>query len=453
MRLSARLTIVFGIFGLLVVTVVASLSWLLAVREIETSTDDELVARAAVLDTLNQIDAETLAQFGRTPTVPTNVLGIEGSGGQVFDVGGTLLGGDTIAFPVTITDEFRAGEPSFSTETVDGRTYRVYTVRFPDDVAPQLAALDAYGVQLYRDVTTQEDAIATLAVRLAVLGVSALATVAAVSWFVGRRLAAPIRKLTDAAEHLTDPGAPPSRIEVARNDEVGQLADSFNRMAADLEIGREQQQRLVADASHELRTPLTSLRMRADFLASFEDLRPEHRAIVEGAVVDVEQLTALVTDLIDLATDSGRPDEQAEHRRLADIVDEVAKRTETAARVPITVDADDSIATVFPGMVRRAIQNLVDNAVKYGPDDGPVHIEVDERCITVIDQGTGIAEEDLAHVFDRFFRSPKARSRPGNGIGLAIVKQVADIHDGDVWATNDAGGGARIGFSVTAAPS
>ena len=119
--------------------------------------------------------------------------------------------------------------------------------------------------------------------------------------------------------------------------------------------------------------------------------------------------------------------------------------------MPIHIEADDTSGVVYPGMIRRAVQNLVDNAVKYAPDE-PVTIEVLEGRITVADRGAGIPDEDLDHVFDRFFRSPKARSRPGNGIGLAIVKQVADIHAGDVWAENAADGGARVGFSVTTDP-
>ncbi|MEM9466617.1 MAG: HAMP domain-containing sensor histidine kinase [Actinomycetota bacterium] len=450
MKLSARLTVVFGISGLVVVALIASIAWLLAAREVRASVDDDLETRAGVLDNLRNVDAEALAEFGRSPAIPTDVFGLEGSGGQVFDSTGEHIGENVIALPITITDELRDGEAVLSTETTDGREYRVYTVRLPEDLAPALTERDAYGVQLYRDISSQEEAITQLALRLALLGAVGIALVAAGSWVVGRRLAAPIRELTLAAERLTEPGAPARRIEVARGDEVGQLADTFNRMASALEIGREQQQRLVADASHELRTPLTSLRMRADFLASFDDLRPEHRSIVEGAVVDVEQLTALVTDLIDLAADSGTPDENAERRRLADIATEVATRTEIASQVPITVTADDSAATVYVGMIRRAVQNLVDNAVKYGPTEGPIRIEVDRHRITVVDRGPGIPDEDLAHVFDRFFRSPKARSRPGNGIGLAIVKQVADVHGGDVWADNDADGGAHVGFSVRA---
>ncbi len=448
MKLSVRLAFVFGIFGLLIVAGIATSAWWLAAREIREATDDSLRARSSILDNLTTIDAGVLAEFGRSPVIPPDVFGIEGSGGQIFDAAGDHLAGEVIGLPVAITDELRAGEPVVTTESVDDRTYRVYTVRFPDELTGPLSDAGAYGVQLYTDVTTEEEAIAALALWLTGLGAGGVALVGGSSWIVGRRLAAPIRDLTDAAEGLTEPGAPSARIEVTRNDEVGQLADTFNRMAAALEIGREQQQRLVADASHELRTPLTSLRMRADFLVSLNDLPDEHRAIIEGAVVDVERLTALVSDLIDLATDAGTPDEEADFRRLATIATEVAERTEIAAGIPITVDGDDSAAVVYPGMIRRAVQNLLDNAVKYGPPDGPVRIKVDRHQITVIDDGFGIPPEDLAHVFDRFFRSPKARSRPGNGIGLAIVKQVADVHGGSVWAENDPTGGARVGFSV-----
>ncbi|MEO0494722.1 MAG: HAMP domain-containing sensor histidine kinase [Actinomycetota bacterium] len=451
MKLSARLTIVFGLFGLALVTAIAAISWFIAANEIRASVDDELLNRAAVVEGVSDLEPEVIEEFASQPTTPNAVFGLEGSGGQVFDRSGVVLGRNSLDIPVTITEELRAGTAGFSTVDVGDRTYRVYTDVLPENLPSPLAEADAFGVQIFQDVTSQESAIAGLAWQLVLLGFVGVGLSAAGSWIVGQWLAAPVRQLTDAAERLTDPAAPPSRIEVARNDEIGQLADSFNRMASALEIGREQQQRLVADASHELRTPLTSLRMRADFLASFPDLRAEHRAIVDGAVVDVEQLTALVTDLIDLATDTRAADEVSEHRRLRDIVDEVATRTEIAAQVPIHVVADDTSGTVYPGMVRRAVQNLVDNAVKYAPDE-PVTIEVSEGRITVADRGTGIPDEDLAHVFDRFFRSPRARSRPGNGIGLAIVKQVAEIHDGEVWAENVADGGARVGFSVTADP-
>ena len=132
----------------------------------------------------------------------------------------------------------------------------------------------------------------------------------------------------------------------------------------------------------------------------------------------------------------------------------VAERTRRTSGRTITVDADDSVATVRERMMHRAVSNLIDNAIKYSPDDAPVSVVVRGGRIEVTDRGEGIASDDLDLVFDRFYRSPKARTRPGNGIGLAIVQRVADLHGGEVWArNNDDDVGATVGFSVSMAPA
>jgi two-component system sensor histidine kinase MprB len=99
-------------------------------------------------------------------------------------------------------------------------------------------------------------------------------------------------------------------------------------------------------------------------------------------------------------------------------------------------------------MIRRAVQNLVDNAIKYSPAPTVITVTSHGGAIEVLDDGPGIAPDDAAHVFDRFYRSPKARTRPGNGIGLAIVQRVAEAHGGEVWVGSTPSGGARVGFSV-----
>ena len=106
-------------------------------------------------------------------------------------------------------------------------------------------------------------------------------------------------------------------------------------------------------------------------------------------------------------------------------------------------------------MLGRAVSNLLDNAIKYSPEDEQVRVVVDGSRIEVHDRGEGIPDADLPHVFDRFFRSPEARTRPGNGIGLAIVQRVADLHGGETWARNadpnsEGENGAVVGFSVSA---
>lgn len=260
----------------------------------------------------------------------------------------------------------------------------------------------------------------------------------------------PIVEVTEAARELAVRQDLPSRIEVDRTDEVGELADSFNQMLAALELSRDQQRRLVADASHELRTPLTSLRLKIELLDSTPDLAAEQRqGLLGGAAAELERLTHLVTELVDLATDPTMADEPVAVVPLAEVIDGVVEEVRRTSGRTIQVVADDSTASIRNRMVRRAVSNLVDNARKYSPDDAEITVRLDRGRIEVRDRGEGIPADDLDLVFDRFYRSPTARTRPGNGIGLAIVQRVAEVHGGEVWArNNDDGPGATVGFSV-----
>ena len=102
-----------------------------------------------------------------------------------------------------------------------------------------------------------------------------------------------------------------------------------------------------------------------------------------------------------------------------------------------------------PASIERAVGNLLDNAIKWSPDGGTVEVAVHDGRVIVRDQGPGIAEEDLPHVFDRFYRSPAARGTPGSGLGLAIVRQIARAHGGDVRATRAEGGGTQVELTLT----
>jgi len=267
---------------------------------------------------------------------------------------------------------------------------------------------------------------------------------------VARRLSRPITQVADAARQMALHQDLPTRIEIDRTDEVGDLASSFNQMLSALEVSRDQQQRLVGDASHELRTPLTSLRLKIDLLDSTPDLPVGQRQeLLSGAAVELERLTDLVTELVDLATDSSSADEEPAQTDLVGLAEEVAERSRRTTGREIVVTGDSPKAIVRPRMVSRAVSNLVGNSVKYSPAGSPIEIRVSAGRFEVRDHGPGIATEDLDHVFDRFYRSATARTTPGNGIGLAIVRRVAELHGGEVWARNgDAG--AVVGFSVDA---
>jgi len=463
-----RLALVFGLLGLVTVATVSSIAYVMSAQEVRGSVDDQLVQRISPLagsvgdrpfadleaDGVS-VSEEQALETARAFLEDPSILESEGdtTSIRILWSDGTFTGGPDIApsekaleaLPTVVA----GAEPSahFESTTIDGAPYRVMTAGTASDDAPVIDGRQPIGVQLYRDVTAEETALDQLATRLALMSLVAALIVGGAGLVVGRWLARPISELSETAEELAELEDLPRRVEIRRNDELGHMADSYNRLLSAIEIGREQQQRLVADASHELRTPLTGLRMRLEYLQR-DDIAPERRAeLLTTAVDDAEQLSVLASDLVDLAAATRTTQEDVEEHRLLDLVDDAAERVRRRTERDIVVSGDDTLAAVRPTMIRRALHNLIDNALKYA-DTGPIEITTADGRIEVRDHGAGIGDDDLAHVFDRFFRSPKARTRPGNGIGLAIVRQVADAHDGEVWAHNAHDGGAVVGFSV-----
>lgn len=450
MSLASRLGLVFGVGALVAVVSVGTLALLLAENEIIAAADrqltdraERLVALTTLADQQPELSAEELAQRAQPQGLAVITGGIE-----AYDRNGELVLGELGLLapddlPGVLAEPF--DEPA---DLVTGeREYRIVTGSVPPD-APAPAA-DLAVIVLYEDVTSQRQGLDRLQRGIALAASIAFVALAAAGWLVGRRLARPLSELSAASTELARLEGVPERIVIDRRDEVGRLATSFNRLISALEIAREQQQRLVADASHELRTPLTSLRMRIEFLAANDDLSGAQRqAMLDKAVGDLGQLSALVSDLVDLAADIRGGEEQAERVDLTSLLTEVSDRVASAQRRPIEVVADESTAVVRPVMIRRALQNLIDNAAKYSPEDTPITVRLHDGAIEVSDHGPGIAEDERPLVFDRFYRSAQARSRPGNGIGLAIVQQVADVHGGSTWVSSTPGGGATVGFSV-----
>ena len=260
----------------------------------------------------------------------------------------------------------------------------------------------------------------------------------------------PLKRLTQTTEHVTRTQDLSGRIEPAGEDEIGRLASSFNAMldalersmtALDASVGSQRQ--LVADASHELRTPVTSLRTNIELLQQLGpqmDAR-EHSRLLEDVVEQLEDLTLLINDLIDLARGE-EPDAEVEEVRLDILVEEsVAITGRRMPSTPLRLDLAPAIVSGVPARLERAVSNLIDNAVKYSPPEEPVEVALRGKELTVRDHGPGIAAEDLPHIFDRFYRGAEARSRPGSGLGLAIVRQVAAQLGGAISAEPAPGGG------------
>jgi two-component system sensor histidine kinase MprB len=218
---------------------------------------------------------------------------------------------------------------------------------------------------------------------------------------------------------------------------------------------RRAQRRLVADASHELRTPLTSLRTNLEVLGAEHALAPTDRERLRTDVVaQLEELSVLVGDLIDLA----REEEPREDAALQDVrLDELVAHAVARARrhapvVSFVSDLEPCLVRGAPERLDRAVANLLDNAAKWSPPGATVEVRVRDGAVTVRDHGPGIAAEDLPFVFDRFYRAADARGRAGSGLGLAIVRQVAEAHGGEVSAAPADGGGALLCLRLPLAP-
>jgi two-component system sensor histidine kinase MprB len=254
----------------------------------------------------------------------------------------------------------------------------------------------------------------------------------------------PVRALAGAVREVSATRDLDQRIPVTGRDELASLAADFNGMLSALDESRHAQQQLIADASHELRTPLTAHRTNLELLAR-SDLPVEQRQRVLGAAVrTMEKLSTLVGDLIQAARD-GRSVDARDSLALDELVAEAVERAEhSSPELHFDTRLEPYQVLGARSRLERAVDNVLDNAIKWSPPGGTIEVQLADGKLSVRDHGPGIAEADLPHVFDRFYRATAARALPGSGLGLAIVKQTVEDHDGTVTVTNADGGGALL---------
>lgn len=293
---------------------------------------------------------------------------------------------------------------------------------------------------------------------LTVATVAAMISAIAVSVFVSKRVVTPIRQMMRASRHIAA-GHYHERVNVVSEDELGQLALSFNQMAHSLEQTETMRRDLIANVMHELRTPLTSIKGYMEGL--MDGVLPSEAATYQQVYREADRLQRLVNDLQELSrVEAGAYELNRSPLQITELIEQTAVHLQPQFEekgVNLEIEIPMSIPTVLADedRISQVLLNLTGNALQYTPSGGTVTISVEkqssELLVTVSDTGIGIAAEHLPHLFTRFYRVDKSRSRAGggSGIGLTIVKHLVDGHGGRVWAeSKGTGKGSVFGFSL-----
>ena len=422
-----------------------------AVAFVAIRTDLENQVRAEIAARSDSVQHEARQFNGHIPDrwVPSHASGfgvitytqLVTSAGRVW----APPGDNGLLTPSAQAIEVAAGDAVdfYTTTDVSGTRAIVLTAH----LAPGLA------VQVAEPLTSTDQEVTTVGATLAILSAVGVLVATLLGWAVARTGLAPVSRLASVAEEVSLTGDPGRRVEVGRRDELGRLASTFNAMLGALQRSLQAQRRLVSDASHELRTPLASLRINVDVLAEHPDLpvaeRQEVLARVTDQVVELSRLVASVTDL-------ARGEPPAATRCPLPLGAVVADALEAARRDWPKTAFDARLAGgIVEGSderLRVAYKNLLDNAAKFGPAEGPVHVRLNGGELTVRDHGPGIDDEDLPFVFDRFYRAASSRSAPGSGLGLAVVHEIITGHGGTVGAEAAPGGGTVMRVTLPVLP-
>ena len=437
MSFRARVAVLVALVVAIAVACVAGSFLYLARGQAVESIDSKLRLRASAVIQLRE-------KFGRLREFDRRMFGDYAPDDvllQVFDDNRRIWASNVEPLPIlpeNLLVAQRKISSRISTTEIAGYRMRVLTLplRTPGRAAMVARPMD--------EVDAQLAGLWRMSIQIFVIGVAGSGLI---GFVVAGRVVRPVRRLTEAATRVAETQNVDQPIDIKRDDEFGQLASSFNEMLGALSISREQQHRLVTDASHELRTPITSLRTNLEYMQRNSSIEEdERRLILDDVLFELDELTGLVTELVDLATDQHHMGE-AECIELDELVDAVVQRHRRRTSYNIVYTATSSQIIAAPALVERAVSNMVDNALKWNPPDSSVQVRVENGSVIVSDNGPGIPVEEHEQVFERFYRTEGARSLPGSGLGLSIVRHVAESFGGQARIIDDGQPGTTIELS------
>ena len=445
MNLRTRFALIAGVLVFILATVMSVGAYRIASSQLENQVQTSLEQRITrILNIMARPNFSWRDSFGPGPVnqaiMQTEVDAIT----QVVLPNGQVLGRrEYPQLPIENADKalsFDGQRVHKSSTIIDGHTFRTMTVLANDGSLIQVAKDTQILIDARNGMRTWFPLFAALAVMMS----------AVIGWLFAGRVSKPIENLALTADDIAQTQDLERRITVSGNDEVARLSTSFNTMLTALSKSMNRQRQLVQDASHELRTPLTSLRANSELLERASVSDADRTAILADMRAEIDELTALSTELSALAIDQ-KAAESSIDTDLAVIADEIATRAARRGGTAVSVHVtDDVMVQARPHQLERAISNLVDNAIKFSGGTSEVEIHVGAKRVEVRDHGPGISDGDKPHVFDRFYRATATRSMPGSGLGLSIVSQFAEDHNASAYVLDNVGGGAIVGIQFTA---
>ncbi|MCP4164983.1 MAG: HAMP domain-containing protein [Chloroflexi bacterium] len=322
-----------------------------------------------------------------------------------------------------------------------------------------------YVMQVARHLESEQAILNQLATSLFWIIVVALVIGATIGYWLAGITLRPIQEATVTALAITRTGRLDRRVPVSstRNDEIGELVNTFNEMLDRLQELFDKQRRFSGDISHELRTPLTTILGNTSLLKRINALPPDEEAeMLDEIEQEAQHMRRLVSDLLLLAQADADMVLSRERVELDTILLEVYRQAKRRSGNSIDLrllHEDQAIVMGDADRLRQMLVNLINNAIQYTPKGGSVDLSLSSAGISteiiISDTGQGIPPEDLPHIFDRFYRADKARSRAvgGTGLGLSIVKWVVDAHGGDISVESTEGEGTtfRVQLPLAAA--
>jgi two-component system, OmpR family, sensor kinase len=386
-----------------------------------------------------ELDA-LVRRLAQSADARVTLLGVSGRGdpAPTFVVSDSEVATSPVSGKFEIAARAAGGQAATGTETIDGTSAAEVAVPLPEEDPAWVAVLSEPLVEV-------SDNVGLIKRQILIAGGIALVLALAAGWYAARAISRRLGRLEDAAQKVAD-GDFATPIPVDSSDELGQLARTFNEMQrrlADLDNARK---RFIANASHELRTPIFSLGGFVELLED-EDPDPEARAeFVRTMREQVERLTKLTTDLLDLSTlDAHAIEIERREVDLGRIARQVARdfgpvADQRGSRLEVRTPAETAFADADPERVRQILRILLDNALTHTPEGTKVtvtsYISNSRSELTVSDEGPGIPKRVQERMFERFYTGDAVS---GSGLGLAIAREVAQRMGGNVTATSTKG--------------